>query len=230
METIELKAKLKKNLSDLLPLLKNAGFTSISYSRNKLAIKKSADAEGAAAGYEIIFTKDAISLRYEPGDSRSKGTKFISAFSVFMHVLALCEPYYQSIDYSDIFSKLHSFMNDVSEHLGKDAMELATELDELKAKHADLSAKYSDLVRSSEENARLLLECERRRDELQKRVAMLEGLSDEALKQERSSWIKVHGGLLNASEFSKTHGITTKRVEEGIELLISDGYIRRRSR
>ena len=38
----------------------------------------------------------------------------------------------------------------------------------------ELQRKYSDLLRSSEENARILIECESKRDELQKRTSQLE--------------------------------------------------------
>lgn len=113
--------------------------------------------------------------------------------------------------------------------MGKDALELATELDELKVKYAERSKKYEDLVRAGEENTRILLECERHRDELHKRVDQLASLSDETLKQTLFEWIKVHGGSLETAEFARAHHLSVARVEEGVEMLIREGYIKARS-
>jgi C-terminal processing protease CtpA/Prc len=110
----------------------------------------------------------------------------------------------------------------------KDAIDFSTELSEIQGKYKSLEAKYSDLLRSSEENARILLECERKRDELSKRIEQLEKVSDEALKEMLYDWIKLHGGTINIAEFAKLQRMSVSRVEEGLNMLITEGYIKRR--
>jgi transcriptional regulator of NAD metabolism len=96
-------------------------------------------------------------------------------------------------------------------------------------KYTDIKAKYDDLVRSSEANTRLLLEAEQKNEELSKTVERLSGVSDELLMENIYGWIKVHGGSIDIREFSKANNTTPARTEEGLNLLIKEGYIKRRS-
>ena len=102
------------------------------------------------------------------------------------------------------------------------------QLTELESKYQDINAKYQDLVRSSEANTRILLECERKRDELQKKFNHLSGMGDDLLKDSLYNWIKIHGGTIDVREFSKANSVAVTRVEEGLNMLIRDGFIRRR--
>jgi hypothetical protein len=112
---------------------------------------------------------------------------------------------------------------------GRDAVEMSAELDETRDKLNSMTKRYEELVRSSEENARILLECEHRRDEIQRRITTLDTLSDETLKELLFAWLKVHGGSGDMSEFSKAHrSLSYKRIEEGLNMLIHEGYIKRR--
>ena len=107
-------------------------------------------------------------------------------------------------------------------------MEFSTQLSELQTKYSDMSAKYDDLVRSGEANTRLLLECERKRDEMQKKLTRLSGMGDDLLKESLYNWIKLHNGTIDIREFAKANSVAVTRAEEGLNMLIREGYIRRR--
>jgi hypothetical protein len=142
-------------------------------------------------------------------------------------VLQLVEDYY-TITPSAIYFEINSALGEAVKLVGKDAVELATELSEMQAKHRSMAAKYDGLLKSSEENARILLECERKRDELTRRVERLTKYSDDAIKEMLYEWVKLHGGRINLLEFSKIHHIPIPRVEDGIDMLVKEGYIKRR--
>lgn len=229
MESIVFEAKQKKQLRDLIVALKKTGFDRLRYRKGKLVLEKLSELEtGNVLLYQIVLSKKTIELRFPARNEKQRRKRLFTVLPVFLHVLTIADPWYQ-IKPSPFFKLFLGFINDVSGHLGKDALDLSSEVDEVKTKYDDLLQKYEDLVRSSEENARILLECERRRDELHKRVDQLEGLPDEALKQTLFDWIKVHGGSLAVSEFSKQHNLPFTRVEEGIQMLVEEGYIKRRA-
>jgi len=59
-------------------------------------------------------------------------------------------------------------------------------------------------------------------------VAQLEGVSLQTLSEEIYDWIRTHGGLIDVREFARQQGISTARVEEGIDCLLKGGYIGRK--
>jgi hypothetical protein len=83
-------------------------------------------------------------------------------------------------------------------------------------------------VRSEEANTRILLECEHKRDELQKKLTALTGMSDDLLKETLFNWIRIHGGTIDVREFSKANSVALTRTEDGLNMLIREGFIRRR--
>lgn len=229
-ETFVIPGKLRRKLAGLEQQFGNIGFNRIEYSRDRLVVEKLGTAglyTEAGLRYRIVFGKKSIEFVYATEQKVPKRKTFLELLPLLLNVLILSQDYY-TIELTGLFVSINSILTEMSQVVGKDVIELSQELDELKAKHAELKRKYEELVRSSEENARILLEVERRRDELSKRVGQLERMSDESLKEELFKWIKLHGGAIDVAEFSKVSSVSTGRVEEGLEMLIKEGYIKRR--
>jgi hypothetical protein len=229
-EKIKIKAVQKKGLQGFASILGSLGFTKISYSKDALTIEKMKgfDLKGnPELEYRITFKPNLVELEYEVPPKKNKRARLLEVLPVFLNVLQLAEDCYEFRP-SGIYFEINSVLNEVLKLMNKDSIVLSTELSELDAKYRSQNAKYDDIVRSSEENARILIECERKRDELAKRVGGLEKMSDEALKETLYDWIKLHNGSLNVREFSKLHRIAIPRVEEGLNMLITEGYIKRR--
>ena len=53
-------------------------------------------------------------------------------------------------------------------------------------------------------------------------------MGDDLLKESLYNWVKVHGGTIDVREFSKANSVAITRAEEGLNMLIKEGYIRRR--
>ena len=229
-EKIIVKCKQKKNLKSLASLLSGLGFTKIAYSKGILTIEKTKgrDLRGKPyLEYRVDFKPDVIEFNYSLSGNRSKNARLLELMPTFLNILQVGEDYYD-INPTQIFSHVNTVLLELSKIVDRDAVEFSTQLTDLQIKHTDMSKKYQDLVRSSEANTRILLECERKRDELQKKLSQLTGMSDDLLKETLYNWIKVHGGSIDIREFSKANSVSVSRTEEGLDHLIREGYIRRR--
>ena len=229
-ERIDIAAKQKKSLKSLAKLLGGLGFTKISYSKGVLSIEKikGRDLQGKPyLEYRVEFLPSSINFTYSFSANQSKTARLLDLMPTFLNILQVAEEYYDTKP-TAVFSHINTVLSEVSKITDRDALEFSTQLTELQAKHNDLLAKYEDIVRSSEANTRILLECERKRDELQKKLNQLSGMGDELLKESLYNWIKVHGGTIDVREFSKAHSVSLTRAEEGLNNLIREGYIRRR--
>jgi len=230
-EKLVIEAKQKKKINKLVEALRGLGFSRVSVTGGGVVAEKfmGDDLAGKAPlDYRIVFGKNSIEFNYHIQTTESKKKRLLSLFPIFLNAALLAENEYE-IKLSTLFSHVSVFFNDFVKTLDKDTVDLATELEELEAKHSDLSKKYSELVRSSEENARLLLECERHRDELHQRSQQLEKLSDGLLKEELYKWIKLHEGSIDLEEFCKAFGMPLKRAEEGLDMLMREGYLKKRN-
>lgn len=229
-EKISVISKQKKDLKSLARLLSDLGFTKISYSRNLLSVEKikGRDLHGKPyLEYRVEFRPKSVDFTYSFSAERSRTARLLDLMPTFLNILQVAEDYYE-VRPTAIFSHVNTVLSELSKITDHDAMEFSTQLSELQTKYNDISAKYEDIVRSSEANTRILLECERKRDELQKKLGQLSGMSDELLKESLYNWIKIHGGTIDIREFSKANSVAITRAEEGLNILIREGYLRRR--
>ncbi len=229
-ETITIKATLSKELNSLARLMGELGFSKISYNKDLLTVEKirGHDLRGRPfLEYRMLFKPDSIEFTYNVPPKKNKRLMFLELLPTFLSVLQVAEDYYQ-MPPSEVYGHINDVVKDLLKMVNKDSAELSTSLTDIETKHGELSTKYDDLVRSSEANAKLLMECERRRDELAKRVERLTKMSDDSLRESLYDWIKIHSGTIDVTEFSKTNAVSVSRVEEGLNSLIAEGFIRRR--
>lgn len=229
-ERIIVSAQQKKPLKGLASLFSGLGFTKISYFKDTLTVEKikGQDLQGKPyLEYRVEFNKNSIDFTYSFSKERNKLNRLMDLMPTFLNILQVAEDYYD-VRPTGIFSHINAVLGEVSKIVDRDALEFSTQLSELQVRYNDLNAKYDDLVRSGEANTRILLECERNRDELQKKLTTMSGMTDDLLKESLYNWIKLHGGSIDIREFSKSHSVAITRAEEGLNMLIREGYIRRR--
>lgn len=229
-EKIIVTSKQKKNLKGLATLFSGLGFTKIAYTKSGLTLEKTKgrDLRGNPyLEYRVAFRPSEIEFAYSASIRKSKMARLLHLMPTFLNILQVAEEYYD-LQPTQIFSHITSVLDEVSKMVDHDSVEFSTQLTELQSKYTDIQKRYDDLVRSSEANTRILLECERKRDEQHKKLAHLTGMSDDLLRETLYDWIKVHGGSIDIREFSKANSVAVSRTEEGLDMLIRDGYIRRR--
>jgi len=229
-EKITVSAVRKKSPSSLSPMLGGLGFSRISYTKDRLVVERiiGEDLKGKPnLDYRIVFLEDSIELVYEVPPKASKRARLLGLLPVFLDVLVLSSEFYD-VSAPSIFPHVQSLLSDIQKVIGKDVVELSAELEDMRSKFDTLNSRYKDLVSSSEENARILLESERRRDELGALVGKLKAMSDDRLREELYLWLKMRNGNIDIYEFGKAHDVPSPRVEEGLDMLIKEGYIKRR--
>ncbi|GAF86101.1 unnamed protein product, partial [marine sediment metagenome] len=184
-EKIITAAKQKKNLKNLSSLLSGLGFTKISYSARVLTVEKikGRDLKGKPyLEYRIEFKPSSIEFTFSFSAKRNRLARMLDLMPIFLNILQVAEDYYD-VRATGIFPQINNLLAEVYKMVDRDILESSTELSELQAKSIEINAKYQDLVRSSEGNTRILLECERKRDELQKQLHHITGMSDDLLKE-----------------------------------------------
>ncbi len=230
MEKILLSAKRKKSLKTLASLLGDVGFNRIEYGNNSLTVEKVVeDLRGKHhPQYSIVFGDKMIEFDYEIAKKGGISSEKLDVLPILLNTLILAKDHYD-LDHTETFRMMIDTIENLKVLVGKDTIDVASELEEIKEKYAILQKKYEDIIRSSEENSRLLLETEQRLQELSTRVQQLSGISDEMLRQELYLWIKMHGGSINIKDFAKAYSVSIARAEEGLEELMRERYIKKKA-
>ena len=225
-ELLTLLAKKTKPIDELITELTKLGFVATEYSIEKT---KSMDVHGKKLiDFKIQFFDEKIEIRYTLPPNKSSNGYFLEQLPHFLDILVLCENYYE-IKFSELYRKLRFVSEELIKASDSEIMELSTRLSDKTQKHDLLVSKYEELVKSSELNARLLLECEHQRDELRQQLQKYTKITNEQLKELLFNWLKVRSGKINIKEFAQTNMIPESRIEEGLNYLITEGYIRRRN-
>jgi len=205
------KSKFKSVFEELIAM----GFNKVTYSTNLIEVSGPADLE-----YTIRISTGSMDVSANIVD-KSHELKILLAIIRLASVISD----YGSMNMNAVFGKIDAFLSDIHEFVDTSHVSLSAKYTNLDKKYHVLEKKYDDLVISSEQNARLLLECERRRAELESELNKLRRMTDKQLIAEVFNWIKLHNGKLNYSSFSKSHNVPQSRVEFAVKSLMKGGYI-----
>lgn len=230
-EIIKIHAKRRRPLKDLLPTLGTLGFSRVSYSKDVLVVEKieSEDLSGKPyLFYRIELSPTSIIIRYLLPSPNRRLPRGLEMGLLSLNLFRMISSHYE-VSVASVYPFYYSLLTSLSDALDKEKMEAISELSGLRTKHVSLDKKYRDLIRSSEQNARILVEVERRNEELGEKIRRMEGVNDEVLQERLFEWIRTHDGEINVYEFARLNTIPAGRVEEGLDLLIKNGYIKRRS-
>ena len=228
-EVIKISTKRKKTLKPLLPKLGGLGFTRLSYSEDKLVIEKieSEDLSGKPyLFYSAELARNGITVKYTVPSMKTKLARTTDMGIMMMNLFLLLRDHYE-IPLHAIYPFYFPLLRSLAEALESAKLETFSQLTELQTKYHSLDKKYKDIIRSSEQNARILVEMERGNEELKDKISKLEGFGDEVLQERLFEWLKTHDGEIDVFEFSKINGIPLGRIEEGLDLLIKNGYIKK---
>ena len=195
--------------------LVSSGFNDLEYSKNQIKVEST-----SIPNYSVVIEHDGMRLI---SDAKSLRDKIVLIHDILL-LLNTISPFCSFV-YSDILSELEAVLPDIADALSVAPEARQVEFDKMKKKYEVLERKYRDLVASSEQNARLLLECERKNEELNKRFESIMKLTDKALMYEIYKWLKVHGGYINYTAFCKAYNVPQSRVESAVQRLKKEGYI-----
>ncbi len=125
--------------------------------------------------------------------------------------------------FDEILHVLESLSNTADKELGA----VLEEKERLQEQLIELQNKYSALLAQNEQNVRILLECEKLRDEYRKKIEQYERLSDEELELLIYQYLKNNHGEISITQFCTRYHLPQTRVEQALNKLIKKGYIQR---
>ena len=173
---------------------------------------------------EIEIGRKGVALRYSLPPGHSRQARHLHSCLLLLRVLSLvpglelgaagaCNLLLPALEFSSFAS-------------GADYSLLHSKFDSLLHEAEELRHRNRELQHSSEEEAAISVERERRISALSGRVARLESLSDAALSELILDWISSHHGSFSLIHFSQQNRVPPSRAEEGLESILKSGIIR----
>ncbi len=205
----------KRNFKNIFEELISVGFNNISFHPNIIEVHRTTDFE-----YDIKITEKNIVLKSKVKDKSQELNVLLS----LIRIIAIISNY-GDVNIHSVFDRLDAFLSQIHDFIDTSHLSLSAKYTQISDKYNILEKKYDDLVVSSEQTARLLLECERRRSEVEKELKVINKMTDKQLMYEVFKWIKLHNGNLNFDSFANTFNVPISRVEYAVDLLIKGGYI-----
>jgi len=229
-EIIRISTKRKRPLKPLLQTLGSLGFNRMDYSDEALIIEKveSEDLNGKPyLYYRIELLRNAIILKYTVPNTEHRISRSLDMGLMLLNMFQILTAYYD-VPIQSVYPFYFTLLKSLSEAIDSEKMEMYSKLKDTTQKHISLEKKYNDLVQASAQNARLVVEYERKNEDMKERVQRLEGLGDTELQSQLFEWIRTHDGEIDVLEFARINNVAAGRVEEGLDALIKNGFIRKR--
>jgi hypothetical protein len=229
-EIIRINTKRKRPLKPLLQTLGSLGFNRMDYSEDALVIEKveSEDLNGKPyLYYRIELLRNAIVLKYTVPDMERHVSRSLDMGMMLLNMFQILTAYYD-VPIQSVYPFYFTLMKSLTEAIDSEKMEMYSKLKDTTQKHISLEKKYNDLVQASAQNARLVVEYERKNEDLRERVQRLEGVGETELQSQLFEWIRTHDGEIDVLEFAKLNNVAAGRAEEGLDSLIKNGFIRKR--
>lgn len=228
LATCELEVSFPSGFGQNMSSLSNLGFDSLSFSKNRVRTKKveGTDLSGQPSlFFEMEFCRNKAKITYSLPSGSSPSARKLHATTILLRSLSLVPN--AKVEMASICRFVLP------------SLETALQVEDapyelLQKKHNDcvlqLSsclAKTSRIARATEESAHRCAELEAQNSALQTRISHLEAISDSALCELVLEWITTHQGTFSVARFSKQNNLPVSRCEEGLEILLCQGTIRR---
>ncbi len=229
-DKIKISGKRIKDTKNMHKEFENLGFSKIESKNGVIRIErnKGEDINGKPFfDYGVEFREDLIVFSFSIVSGKSILLRKMEVLPSILNILEIASNYYQ-LKNTEIFALVKEIIGESAKVMDREALDYYANFKEYETKYNELKGKYDELVRSSETNARILLDAEQKIHEQSAAISKVNTISDETLREVLFGWIKAHGGSIEIKEFSKAHAIPISRIEDGLNSLIILGYIKRR--
>ena len=209
--------------------LATLGFASIVEKENSLVVTmvQGEDIEGKPhLFFRYSFLKNSIECEYSIPKSSSAQRRRMECLRELLDILCACSCF--APDAHGFFATISAILSEGCEIISADVTRISNTCSKLEEENASLRKKCELLLASNEKNEMAARAESLKNASLSVRVSQLEGISLQTLSEEVYDWIRTHGGLIDVREFARQHGISTARVEEGVDYLLKGGYIGRK--
>jgi len=216
--------KFPPDLSSLLGL----GFERVSSTKRLVLVRKieGTDFKGNPHLFtEVEIHKDAVVLRYSLPADHDPRIRHLQSCILLLRVLSLVPNLETGAQ--GISGVILPALESGSLACNSSYSLLSKKLSDSQHEGGKLQQENRRLRHTCEDEAALAVERERQISVLSERVAFLESVSDAALEELLLDWISSHRGSFSSPLFSKQAGVASARAEEGVELLLKSGALKR---
>ncbi|MCX8174676.1 MAG: hypothetical protein N3E51_00520 [Candidatus Micrarchaeota archaeon] len=204
------------------------GFDRVAASKSEVLLNKTygTDLSGKSKLFiEVRLSKNKARLRFSCPAGAHPQLRRMQAAILFLRILSLIEGAWLEREF---FQKLALPALETAEKTAQAPYELlAKRAKDLEEEASALSLRNRRLISASEEAESQIAALENRIAILEERLARLSSISDESLRELLLEWICSHKGSFNIAAFSKTYNLPPSRCEEGLEMLLMEGSIRK---
>lgn len=174
---------------------------------------------------ELCFSRTGITLRYSCPDGFEEKTRHLHAALLLLYSLQVLPGLFP--DPAGLPAITIPALEAASKSCSLPYEQLSAKYTMLQSENAGLSSQNARLLRSSEQSAGDCLALEQEAKRLRARIAALEAVPDATLRELLLDYLSSHRGSFDSAQFSRAAGIPPARCEEGLEMLLKSGAIRK---
>lgn len=174
--------------------------------------------------YEFTFKPSGLALKYSITPEVNARQRRVDICRNLLGMLALTGESY-GVKLGPLYTLLQNSLEDSSANANQTYQQLLNRHEALMKENKSMVERHKKLKEVNDELNNSFLELEKRSQMIGDRLKQLEGMTDIELKEELQRWIFEHDGSIRYSDFAKTFNIPQSRVEDGINMLLKEGYI-----
>ncbi len=177
--------------------------------------------------WRASFHPDRFLFEYSIPKESNPGKRRLQMLSAMLDLLALCDCY--SLSTPQAYLLMKNSLSDSVRFVNAKYESLLNKYEKAEGERKRLFSQRASISSLLEKETSIRLELEKNISQLQARLSLLDGISDDELENELFEWMALHNGKISVSAFAKAHSVSARRVEEGLDKLLKGGYIERKA-
>ncbi|MGI0100545.1 MAG: hypothetical protein ACREBH_02395 [Candidatus Micrarchaeaceae archaeon] len=228
---LEMKARLVGSFNDIAKRFSSLQLFSISKldSGIKLLRVESRDIQKKPFLFMIIDMRtDRVTIEYTIALDSSPKLRRLYILKMLLGVLSLASDLYV-VDNTELFQYLDSSIDDVLNSISQSYSSLFNNYDSLFNEYRDIKRLNIELEASNKNLTVQALQLSDENKQLKADLGSLQAYSDSALMVMVQDWLDSHDATIDINEFAKNYKMSTTRIEQILNRMVSLGYIELRS-
>jgi hypothetical protein len=172
----------------------------------------------------ITMGKDKLSIDYTIGLDASPKLRRLYVLKTLLGVLSLTADLYD-VDDSELFQYLDSSMDDVLSSISQSYSTLFNNYDSLFNEYKEVKRLNIELEASNKNLAVQTTQLNDENKNYKMELEKLQAYSDSALMVMVQDWLEAHDATIDINAFAKNFKMSTTRVEQILNSMVSLGYI-----
>jgi hypothetical protein len=227
VEEVVFTGKLIGRLEDIIAKISQLSIYSTKIENDKLVLARveSSDIHKKPfLFYMITISENGIELVYSIAPDTSLKLRRLFVLKNLVSVLSIITDYCK-VDEGKFYQYIDSAIDDVLNSLSQDYSTLFNRYDSLLNEYREIKRLNIELTASTRNLTIQTTQLNEENKRLNEQLSALQIYSDESLMAMVQDWIESHNNSIDVDEFAKTYKITSPRVEQILNKMVSLGYL-----